>query len=316
LRADSPGAYQGENIPNFSIPESSGKVSMGFLPPGSKLPGPVRPAKFHADRGQIILGDKTRVALVNVKIEDYRGKLEIRKSFNDKWYKVEPASVEVKPGDEISFSASLLPAEMQHSGLFSSAFIIRGENGLSCPVSIYARKAGKTRKMSCPESAIVIPATGYTSGNAKKVEIPEALNGKAVSMAPVKKDNVLTWNYSIPKEGDYYILVRLYVDNNDAVFKHNEFKIRVDDAPYQNLRFRLAAGRWVWCGIPNLKRIKKSQWVRNTMGLFRLSSGKHKISIIPGEQVYMDQILITPDFKLEYDNSNNFSKYTPVELAE
>lgn len=311
LRHDSPGVT-GVEVSNFSRLAQNGEVAKGALPAGSRLAGPIRPLRIYPDRGQILFSSPFKTETVSVVVDkSYRGILKIRKNDSFDWFDVTPRQVTVKPGEQITFTINPVFSKIPRPGLYSGAFLISEENGLSAPVSVYLRKAGKEVDMTYPQNALLLDAARPTSGIPVIRKVSDALQGRAVSLCP-ESGGPLSWTFEISQAGEYHILLHCFAP--EVRYSHNELFFSLDGAKPKELRLNLCADTWAWAGIPNPVKKGKALWVRSTMGRFHLTAGKHRIEIIPKEQLYLDRILITPDFQLMRGNINNQQKYSPVWL--
>src|SRR5262249_7670491 len=63
---------------------------------------------------------------------------EIRKNRVSTWFKVEPASGRVAPGEKLTLDVVVDPAAFHGRPRFRGAFLVRTPTGLSRPVSVYA----------------------------------------------------------------------------------------------------------------------------------------------------------------------------------
>ena len=66
------------------------------------------------------------------------------------WFEVLPASGKINPGENVTFTVKLDPARFAKQPLMRGAFLVRFADGLSCPVSVYAKtgwtmQSGKSR---------------------------------------------------------------------------------------------------------------------------------------------------------------------------
>lgn len=310
LRNDSPGAAAGAEIPDFSRPGKNGEITPGAFAAGSRQAGPARPLRIQPDRGQILFPPNAKAETVKVTVDPtYRGSLRIRKNDSFNWFEVTPKQIAVEPGDQVTFTVVPVTANMRNPGLYSGAFLISEDNGLSTPVSVYMRKQGTVSDISYPSNALVIDAARPASGKALIKKVPGALRGQAVSLSP-KECEPLTWTFELPADGNHYILLHCYAP--EEKFAHNELYFSLDGSEPKSLRLNLCADTWAWAGIPNPPGKGKAMWVKSTMGLFELKAGKHRIEIKPKEQLYLDRILITPDFQLMHGNVNNQQNNSPV----
>lgn len=295
----------GTRLPNFNESALSGKAAIGAFAPGSVLTFPsARPVKFIPDRGQIIFNPhlyKDEIVVVKAISPEFSGRLRIRKNDSFKWFEVSPSEGFLDKNGDLTFKVSLVSANMPYNGSYAGAFLISQDNGLSVPVSIYAWKLGKAEKeISYPADGAVLLEAAHISGT-KNLNDKNAVNGKAACIDT--KESI--WNFKIQHEDDYFILLH----GKSPSMPH--LSICIDGETFQSQCDFFHESRYLWSGFRNSKqkfKYPKAAWVTPRFGLFHFKPGGHELKIKTNEEfpVLVDQILITPSFKLEHGRLGNF----------
>ena len=132
----------------------------------------------------------------------------IRQSEECDWFEVSPAAGEIREGEELTLHVKLLADQMQGRRFYRGAFLVRTPDGLSRPCTIYketqfippfqAEKAG--------DVAVYLDAFKPSSGTPDVVEDKTSHFGQSVSLTK-GSDNTLEWEFTVPKDGRYYILL-------------------------------------------------------------------------------------------------------------
>ncbi|MBO4476393.1 MAG: glycoside hydrolase family 88 protein [Bacteroidales bacterium] len=132
----------------------------------------------------------------------------IRQNYECDWFEVTPSSGYVKAGEELTLHVKLLEDKMQDRRYYRGAFLVRTPEGLSRPCTIY-----KETKFLPPfkaekegDVAVYLDAFNPTSGIPDVVDEKTSPSGKAVRMTK-GNENTLEWEFTVPKDGRYYILL-------------------------------------------------------------------------------------------------------------
>ncbi len=192
---------------------------------------------------------------------------QIRQNQAFTWFKVEPASGEIKPGKTLKLTVSL-PQKLTGRPWFRGAFLVRTPEGLSRPVTIYA-KGQFTERLHRPEApnSVYLDPTAGTNAFIKKDDSENITGGKYALLDGVAQQPVLDFKFTPPGEGKYYLLARLRRDEPNAVNRIFEcaldgaspFKITVEPS-YQWHRNNNAF-RVVWMGALGNLRAEEHRFI-------------------------------------------------------
>ena len=232
-------------------------------------------------------------ALLDKKASPLPFKVRINSDFD--WLKVFPASGVLKPGEKFTFSVSIDREAAKNSRFLRGVFFIRTDDGLSRPVSVYAK--GITQNITRPAVAKGKFVHFFELGNPVSGTLPAtaadnlAEGGKCFDFtAPKAKDgsyivNPVKYNFDVPADGFYTVLVR--VKSSFPRKSHNSIFAAIDDEKMQNtdlMTVRLNAWNWQIC---------KRKGPCPT-GVF-LKKGRHTLTVAPRESLLLDLIAVTND---------------------
>lgn len=165
----------------------------------------------------------------------------IRKNEECDWFTVTPSTGYIKAGEELTLHVKLLRDKMQTRRYFRGAFLVRTPEGLSRPCSIY-----KETKFIPPfkaekegDVAVYLDAFSPTRGTPEVVSEKTAPSGKAVSMTK-GSDNTLEWEFTVPKDGRYYILL------HGSGKSFTDVMASVDDAPFKRSEHQTNTSFMIW----------------------------------------------------------------------
>ncbi|WP_294435543.1 right-handed parallel beta-helix repeat-containing protein [uncultured Victivallis sp.] len=295
LAADSPARGRGKEIPNFTGP---GPVDIGAFQSASPAPLPERPLPVRLDCGKIRFKAGETFAKVTAKGtgSGFSGRYRIAKNHDFDWFTVTPDSGTLKSGDQVTFTIQTRPERFRERPLMHGAFLIRFEDGLSRPVSVYAEtgwemplkphKPGDVAIYLNPEKADkkkkfprVDPARGPEEDGC--VEFPARARPEQAG-----SPYLLEFEFEVPKEGYYGLFVRADVPSPAGA--HDSFFYAFDDQPMIFGGFaeaRSGRKRWYMVG--------QSSGHQETRSAFHLTRGRHKLRISPRESTRIGLIAVT-----------------------
>ena len=212
----------------------------------------------------------------------------IRQNNECDWFEVTPSTGYIKAGEELTLHVKLLSDKMQTRRYYRGAFLVRTPEGLSRPCSVY-----KETKFIPPfkaekegDVAVYLDAFAPTQGTPEIVAEKTSPSGKAVSMTK-GNDNTLEWEFTVPKDGRYYILL------HGSGRQFTDVMASVDDAPFKRSEHQTNTNFMIWTilspgGDYNLR-----------IAFYDLEAGvKHKLRLKPGPNknnkiLMLDGIVIT-----------------------
>ena len=212
----------------------------------------------------------------------------IRQNEECDWFEVSPSTGYIHAGEELTLHVKLLADKMQDRRFYRGAFLVRTPDGLSRPCSIY-----KETKFIPPfkaekegDVAVYLDAFNPTSGTPDIVEDKTSSTGKAVSMTK-GNENELEWEFTVPKDGRYYILL------HGSGRSFTDVMASVNGSEYKRSEHQTNANYMVWTilapgGNFNLR-----------IAYYDLEAGvKHKLKLMPAPNrhtriLHMDGIVIT-----------------------
>ncbi|MBO5992395.1 MAG: hypothetical protein J6R00_12150, partial [Lentisphaeria bacterium] len=138
LAENSPAVGKGCVIPNFT-PEKS--VNIGAFQTGTVLP--LRPMPVTLDAGKLdfkVADGKAQTLTVTAKVggKNYSSSFKVVIPRANNWLEVSPASGVFDSGKSVTFTVKVKPELMKERTIYRGAFLLRQDNGLSRPVSVYA----------------------------------------------------------------------------------------------------------------------------------------------------------------------------------
>ncbi|OAM88080.1 right-handed parallel beta-helix repeat-containing protein [Termitidicoccus mucosus] len=182
---------------------------------------------------------------------------QIRKNNVFDWFDVAPASGTVGPGETLQLTVTTDAARLTGRPLFRGAFLVRTANGLSRPVSVYAK--GRFTEDARPA----------TAPNSVYIEAGEAASGAQID---------------IPEDGTYALLARASLEGDWG--QKREFDVSVDGAhatgsvavtPDYQWNFNQGSERVLWL---------------HSLG--PISAGKHRVVVRPsGVEFNIAEYIIT-----------------------
>lgn len=168
LAYDSPGRNQAARLDNISCTHVGAfqDDNINFLP--------YRPLPLSANR-QNIFFSATEIPLsqtfeVTVNTEDYRTPFQAH--CNDDFFSVEPATGVFRSGKAITFKVTLHPDRMPHPRRYNGVILLRNDQGLSLPVTVYADYRGdQKRRREALKSAMIMPVNINQANRKAELEI-------------------------------------------------------------------------------------------------------------------------------------------------
>ena len=289
-KADSCLVKAGKVIPNFT-PEKD--VNIGAFQTGTILPQRPMPVKTSVNKLNFKVADKKSAPQsfkVKVCGKDYSSPFQVAKSATCDWFDVTPKSGVFKSGSEIEFTVTLKPEIMNQKTIYRGAFMLRQPDGLSRPVSVYADTdfIQKARLNKDGDATIYIHSEEYISGDGK-VEVINDRNadgGKALRMYETKKGKPFVYEFTVPKDGQYHLMLRCRSGHRPRV------QIAMDDEKMHDAALSIMS-YWSWATA--IGRPKSSNPWSWKVGAFTLKAGKHQLKLKPYGFKDIDLIALTAD---------------------
>lgn len=284
LQASSPARNKSAEVDNLTAP---GSDLGAFINGIDDLPQ--RPLPFIAAPSQLNFnssGEKSAMEVLlrcsDTALQPVQFNIRQNKAFD--WFKVEPSAGEIKPGQTIKLIVSLQPGKINGRPLFRGAFLVRTTEGLSRPVTVYA-KCDFTENLHPPEA----PGTVYLEaanipGSEQFVKTCDAANihgGKYVIMDGAKQQPVLEFKFNLPQSGKYYLLARIAKDNSSM----GNFDFTLDNVA----TLKIITNPWYnWHMNDNRFRVI---WLTP---LGKLSAGEHRLIVKPVKsRSCLNELIIT-----------------------
>ena len=166
----------------------------------------------------------------------------IRQNEECDWFQVSPAAGVLHEGEEITLHVSLLADKMQTRRYYRGAFLVRTPEGLSRPFSLYKEtdfippfKAEKPGDV-----AVYLDAFQPTCGTPEIVAEKTSPSGKAVNFNKANPENMLEWEFTVPKDGRYYILL------HGSGRSFTDVMASVDGSPFKRSEHQTNANLMYW----------------------------------------------------------------------
>jgi hypothetical protein len=293
-----PSVGKGIAIDNFA---EGANIDMGAIPQGSDLVLPYRPIPVTLDQYQLNFTIKTGKAAaqtVTAAIGDknFSSAYKVRQNKAFDWFSVTPASGKLTSGGKVRFSVKLKPELMTRQKSYRGAFLIRLDNGYSRPVTIYAKTDASSPMRPQRNGVVTVYAEAENPSGGlpySQVKDRDASQGKCVQipdMDDVQRTTPAEYSFEIPKNGRYFVLMRIKSDA--PVGLHDSLKFGLDGADIKAAHLSSATS-WTWALAANNGN-KRMMYLK----MHKLSKGKHVIKILPREAIYLDVVVITDNPKL------------------
>lgn len=219
---------------------------------------PLRPLALTTTPAQLNFQETGGNAVVTLGLSPDAGapvEFQIRRNTVFDWFTVTPARGVIAPGETLKLTVTANPGGLTGRPVFRGAFLVRTPNGLSRPVSVYAKGAGIDDKR--PASAG--PNTVYIDA----------------------KDGAADTQINIPKNGTYALLVRA---SGTAPRRSNQkYDIKIND---ETSNVAVQSGYW-YVGTDAARAI----WLYS---FGQLKAGTNRISIKPvSPDLKVEEYIIT-----------------------
>ncbi|GEO21647.1 hypothetical protein CQA01_21810 [Cyclobacterium qasimii] len=214
-------------------------------------------------------------------------KFDIRQNKVSNWFKVSPSSGEINPGESIKLTVTLDEGKLRGRPLFRGAFIIKTPDGLSRPISLYAKgKFKEDLKPSAAPNTVYIEAADLPdmAEITRKSNDPTVSKGKYIELNEDSKETSIEAQFNIKKPGRYFLLMRMAIKINS---RPRKFQLILDDNPEETFQYQ-PGYRWS-VADENDFRVMFLQELGD-----ELQAGKHQIFIkdIDGN-INLNQVIIT-----------------------
>ena len=305
LQADMPGAMDGKSVDNLASEKLHGSYR-GAIRPGLTAIWPRRPTSFKIDRGQIILDPLTDVATFELQADSTADQnIHIRQSQTTDWLDIMPENVNVPAGGRVTFKVQLRRERMAYVGNYAASFSVTDEQGMSIPVTVYSWQNGPTQPVLTVGEGSMIAYSQMRIAKPINGPVTECKSEKSMTLAENKA--LEAWQFDLPVEGNYYILMRVYRDDDASLKKYLKAGLVIDGQKVADIAWpqQLAGGRWEWVSCPNPTRKTPQKSEASRFGLFSLKAGQHSITLENTNGVQIDSMVLTPVFSLLSGAVNN-----------
>ena len=302
---------KGKAIPNFTADKNvdPGAFHASKVQPARPLGVCVQPQQLNYTCKKGVVSKSQTVKVKGI-CPKFSGKFTIRKNQVADWFEVTPSSGVIKNQNEIKLTVRIKPGFEAKYRKYRGAFLVRFENGLSRPVSVYLDTDFKA--VAYPEKAgvknIYVDLTKASRGKQYPVvSHPDGGRGKVLKFDtnsyPVaekeftgSESDIAEYDFDIPKDGTYYIMLRGCAQNDQALM--NSCFMALDNAPmfHQHLTLTFSERMsWVWPKLP-----EANTKIHECKALY-LKKGKHKLRMAPRKALYFDSLCITTDPRIFED---------------
>ncbi|MBQ7395759.1 MAG: hypothetical protein IJW08_04390 [Lentisphaeria bacterium] len=299
-------------IANFT---AGSKVDPGALhavkvQPNRPLPVCVKPQQLNYT---CVLDNISAPQTVKVKAvcPKFNGKFKVVKNRDFDWFEVTPSAGVLKGGKELALTVKIKDGFVPKYRKYRGAFLVRFEDGLSRPVSLYLDTDFKA--VACPEKDgvknIYVDFTTPTSGKQYAViDHVDGAKGKALDFRTKSYScrsktfdgtdaDIAEYEFEIPEDGQYFLMVRGCVAK-DAPAITNSCFMSLDGAPlteqYLTLTFSERMS-WVFLKTP------QSPTKVHECKVLNLKKGRHTLRVAPRKPIYLDSFCITTDPRIFED---------------
>ncbi|MDO6439573.1 hypothetical protein Q4534_19260 [Cyclobacterium sp. 1_MG-2023] len=220
-------------------------------------------------------------------------KIHQNKVFN--WFQVRPSSGELNPGESIKLRVTLDKNRLHGRPLFRGAFIIRTPDGLSRPISLYAKGEFKEDlKPSAAPNTVYIETARISDMAAfiKTSDNPSVSKGKYLELDDDAKEIPMEAEFNIKKTGRYFLLMRMAIKENR---RPRKIQVTLDDNPKETFQFQPG---YRWGSVDeNDFRVMFLQELGD-----ELQAGKHRLSMkMINGNINLNQIIITDNPRVFFE---------------
>lgn len=284
---------KGVVIDNFA-PGVDGRVDLGAIPTGSDLILPFRPIPVALDRYQVnvpvadFLAGKASTVVATVDGVGFSTPYRIAKNEVFDWFTVTPEAGVLTSGTTVTFTVTPVPGKAPDRKHLRGAFLIRLADGYSRPVMVYAETNAVQAVKPARDGVWTQFIEAETPSGDRAYEVaddPAASGGKCALVAGSAKDKPVEYRFQVPKDGTYFVLVR--VRSEEPVTNHDSFQFCVDDGALTESQVRSAAD-WTWSMAAHNRPQRLT-----CLQPFKLKAGEHVLRVAPRESFSLDLIAIT-----------------------
>ena len=194
----------GAVIPNFCI---DGRVGTDCIVPFRPLPVETSVAQLN-----FMSGDAPQTFTIKATKPGFRGRFRIVQTSKTEYLKITPSEGEIKYGQDIKVTVTIMPEKIRQARMSNTAILVRMENGLSRPVSVYVDSRRDMEKVKNDRKDAIFGNITIEENNCSiTFDVPEDgryyffVQGRSMGAAPVikvdgeqKKDWIF---YGQPGEG-------------------------------------------------------------------------------------------------------------------
>ena len=238
--------------------------------------------------------------------EKFNGKFTVCKNRDFDWFEVVPSSGVIKNGGEAKLELRIKPNFKLEATKYRGAFLVRFEEGLSRPVSVYMdtdyQYATYPQKQGVYTNYIDL--TTVTSGKQYPVIAhPLGGNGKMLDFKSDKPLDIIkkhgyvpeendfsVYEFEVPSDGIYFLVLRGCVPKKEMPLLNSIF-LSLDGHPVAKVFLSLSFSQnisWVWPRLPQARSVIESK-------ALILKKGKHTLKIAPYKSIYLDAACVTDD---------------------
>ncbi|MDD5483819.1 MAG: right-handed parallel beta-helix repeat-containing protein [Kiritimatiellae bacterium] len=315
LAPDSPGVDRGVTVPNFCESFGGQAPDIGAFEQGEEIPLPYRPIPVCLDKYQMnFIQDgqgnwPAQKITAKVKGRDYKTKFKIVKNESFDWFNVEPSSGLLNSGGNIQFTVKIITEKAVNFGVDRGLFLLRQEDGYSRPVSVYAISRGHvnlrpgTKGINVYLEAETAKGADWFAGK----EQNDVSGQKSVYLNYLKggKGKGLQFEVEAPKDGEYMFFAR--VKSEWPTPSHDSFYVSLDNSEPQIADVQ-SEEDWAWVKLTVRRPLAEPGMpCLLANGSFKLSRGKHNVTLYPRESLFVDVLLMTDNL----DFMNDRRRYPP-----
>lgn len=275
--------HAGVLIPGFTQPSEKEHPTIGIYDTNDLPISPIRPLSVYFDQPQLmmtVLATDTQSSTQKVAIHTERLThsiaYTIQKNTAFDWLTVTPANGTLLPGKEASVNVSVDRSRLQ-AGLTPGAWILKLVDGRSLPMTVYVKYAPFSFDMTVKADA----CEGADSFALDQPGDDAPIDGdeQGLWFRTVKGrepgDRSLTVMVNIPREGDYFIHVKVKCPEPGGL--HDSAYLQVNDEPVAKVGIR-PGNFWHWVTISQQTQA------------FHLKAGANRIRLLPREPIWIDAI--------------------------
>lgn len=298
LRENSPALRRGEMLANFTAGDP-GTIDLGAMPRNSNRVLPLRPAPIALDQGHLrftaaeTAAGASKTVVAKVQEPGFNGRFRIAQNEAFDWFTVSPPSGSLADARPVTLQVRVHPERMKSRAIYRGAFLVRLDNGLSRPLTIYAATGFQPPVKPTRDGVWTQFLEAEDAGNVAAYSTSKdsaASGGQCVLLSGDSKAKPLQFSFAVPKAGKYYLVLR--VRGEAPSDRHDSIRLGIDDGELEKCQLR-TSDRWSWC-LAAQNRAMSLICLQN----LDLTAGPHVAKIAPQEAVFVDAAALTTDPKI------------------